>query len=129
MAQALDKMTDRFAEALQETERRGDPGPVTALFAQDAEASNLVRSARGRDQIQQFWAEYLDLFDDVTSEFTRVVQGDGAAALEWVSRGHLRNGRRVEYRGVSVIEVADDAIVRFRTYYDTAPFMNPPTSA
>ena len=46
------------------------------------------------------------------------------AVLEWVSEGTFPDGRPVRYPGVSVLDAQDgDLVRRFRTYYDSAPFL------
>ncbi|MBX9583003.1 MAG: nuclear transport factor 2 family protein [Gemmataceae bacterium] len=122
---------ERFAAALQESEARKDPGPVAGLFGDDAELSNLAHAGprRGADGARQFWQDYLDAFGTIRSEFSSIKQADGWAVLEWTSTGTLPAGKPVEYRGVSVLEVAGDKVSRFRTYYDTAALVTPPAAA
>lgn len=119
-----EQLARRFMDALQESERKKDPGIVTALFSSDAEASSLARKhpARGHDQIRRFWSEYLALFEQIASEFTSTVINDAGGALEWRSRGRLRNGQDIDYRGVSILEMRNDEVIAFRTYFDTAVF-------
>ena len=118
-------LADRFAKALQESEAKNDPGPVAGLFAADAELSNLVHQERGADGARVFWRKYLDAFGSIRSEFSAVKQADGWALLEWTSTGTLAAGKPVEYRGVSILELAGDKVAKFRTYYDTAAFVTP----
>lgn len=119
-----EQVAERFMEALRESERRRDPAPVAALFAEDAECSSLTRkhSARGREQVRQFWETYLRQFEQIASEFTEALIAGDRAALEWRSRGRLNDGEPVDYRGVSIIEVRGDEVTRFRTYFDSAVF-------
>lgn len=124
-----DTLADRFARALQEAEQKKDPGPVAGLFGDDAELSNLSHQERGADGARKFWQTYLDAFGAIRSEFSAVKQFDGWAVLEWTSRGTLAAGKPVEYRGVSILETAGDAVTKFRTYYDTAALVTPPTAS
>lgn len=121
---------DRFARALQESEAKKDPGPVAGLFADDAELSNLAHDEprRGADGARLFWADYLNAFGTVRSEFSAIKQADGWALLEWTSQGTLPAGKPVKYRGVSVLEVAGEKVSRFRTHYDTAALVTPPAA-
>jgi ketosteroid isomerase-like protein len=118
------ELTRRFMEALQGAEQTGDIGPLVALFADDAELSNLggTEPSRVPAGASHFWRAYLDVFQDIRSTFTLVVEGDGAAALEWVSEGDLPGGRPIRYAGVSLLEIGDGRIRRFRAYYDPAAF-------
>ena len=120
------RLTEDFMDALQGFERTGDPGPLVALFHQDGEAVSLGRTepARGHDEMEEFWRDYRTAFRSVRSEFTHVIEGEGGAVLEWVSRGALANGEAVEYKGVTVLEVGGGRIQRCRTYYDSAVFMS-----
>jgi ketosteroid isomerase-like protein len=119
-----ESVAQRFMDALRDAERRRDPEPLVALFGDDAEASTLTRErpARGRDAIRRFWSDYLDQFQQIESEFTGVLTTHAGAALEWRSRGVLRDGRPIEYHGVSLLEFDGGRVRRFRTYFDTSPF-------
>lgn len=111
----------RFQQALQETEKTGEPKHVASLFAEGAPLRNLGGD-HGNDATV-FWQKYLEQFREIRSEFTRQTVGARSAALEWKSRGSLTDGRPVEYRGVSVIEFDNDRVTSFRTYYDSAAFV------
>ena len=111
----------RFKEALQQTEQSRDPSAVASLFKEGARLTNLGGD-HGNDATK-FWQVYIDQFSDIRSEFTGEITSEGAAALEWQSRGTLTDGRPVEYSGVSVIEFDHDAVTSFRTYYDSAAFV------
>ena len=43
--------------------------------------------------------------------------------LEWTTAATLPAGKPVEYSGVTVLDLAPDAVARLRTYYDTAVFV------
>lgn len=120
-------ITKRFIAALQAAEKSKDAGPLAELFATDAELQSIEKRevARGTDGARQFWGEYLSAFESIRSEFGLVVEGDGGAFLEWTSTGALPTGKPVEYRGVSVLELDGDKVKKFRTYYDTTPFVAP----
>src|SRR3954462_5675531 len=114
-------------EALQEAERTGEAGPLVALFADEVELSKLAAPApdRGREGAGRFWRAYLGDFEHIRSTFTRVIEGAGAAALEWVSEGAVPGGRAIRYAGVSLVQIEGDRVRRFRTYYDSAAFVSP----
>jgi ketosteroid isomerase-like protein len=107
---------------LREAEERRDPARLAELFTDDAELSTLTRDEprRGKAGARQFWAEYLQSFGKVQSQFGNVLEADGTAILEWVSDATFPDGRRVKYRGVSILETTGDRVKRFRTYFDTA---------
>jgi ketosteroid isomerase-like protein len=118
-------LADNFMRSLQEAERTGRLEPLVDLFHDDAEALNLGRTepAQGREEVRDFWRTYLSAFREIRSEFTNIIEGDGGAVLEWISRGALPNGEPVEYRGVSVLETDGEKVRKFRTYYDSAVFL------
>lgn len=118
----------RFADALQELERTRDLDAFVEVFADQV---HLVRpegrgDERGKDGARRFWQAYLDQFDEVGSHFSRLEESGHLGELEWTGEGRLRTGRPVSYRGVSLLEIGDDGLVRrFATYYDTAAFLVP----
>jgi hypothetical protein len=111
----------RFKQALQETEQSRDPAAVASLFEEGAQLTNLGGD-HGTDA-RKFWQVYLDQFQEIRSEFTGDIISERSAALEWQSRGRLKDGREVDYRGVSVIDFGGDKLSGFRTYYDSAEFV------
>lgn len=118
-------MADRFAKALQETERSRDPAPLLALFADDCELSNLALTERGTDGARRFWETYLAQFDAIRSGFSHLIETGEQAALVWTSEGTLKGGHPIRYRGVSILEVSGDRVRRFETVYDSAAFVRP----
>lgn len=118
-----------FADRLQEVERSGDVERLVELFTEDAELSKLdgLDVRRGRDGARTFWAEYLDVFADLRSSFTGEVVGEGRGVLEWMAEGTLAGGtaRPIRYPGVSILDVTGGLVSRFRTVYDSAPFLAP----
>jgi ketosteroid isomerase-like protein len=114
-----------FADALRDLESSGDVSRfVAGVFADDVE---LVRPETGQQErgaggARQFWQQYVDQFEEIRSEFSRLVDGE-VAVLEWTSSGRLSGGADVSYSGVSLLDFdGDGRVVRFATYYDTAPF-------
>lgn len=119
------EMAERFMQTLQQIETTGDVEPLVALFAEDAELSNLAmeKPLQGREHIRHFWQNYLSVFDHIRSRFTHVTEGNNTAVLEWISEGALTSDEPLSYRGVSVLETQDGQVYRFRTYYDSAVFL------
>lgn len=119
-----------FQESLRHAEEAGDVEPLVALFAEDATLSNLATASQagtphaGRDGARQFWRDYLEVFEEIHSNFTRSVVSPDTVALEWESKGQLKTGKPLTYRGVSILETRGDKVQHFRTYYDTAPFIS-----
>ena len=116
-----------FADALLAFESGGDASELAALFADGAE---LVRpEASGLDDpgdAEAFWSSYKSQFDEISTEFGEVQEGEDHASLEWTSSGSLTTGRSITYRGVSLLHLdGEGKIDRFATYYDTAAFLEP----
>jgi len=120
--------TQRFADALQELERTRSLDPFLELFSDEVQ---LLRpegrgDARGKDGARRFWQTYLDQFEEIGSTFSRVEESGSLGELEWSGEGRLRTSRPLTYRGVSLLQLDEDGLVRrFATYYDTAAFLVP----
>jgi ketosteroid isomerase-like protein len=116
---------ERFMRELQELEASGQVDKLAALFAEDCELENLAATTpiKGRDSAHQFWRNYRAAFQQIRSEFTRVVERDDIAVLEWEAQGTLQDGSPIQYRGVSILEFDDEQVRCFHTYYDSAAFL------
>jgi rubrerythrin/limonene-1,2-epoxide hydrolase len=116
--------TRRFIEALRALEETNDVERMVSVFDDAAEISNPMEASplHGHDGARRFWRTYRDSFDEIHSDFSRIVESDDAAMLEWTSKGVLRGDRPIDYAGVSVLELRDDKVRRFRTYFDARPF-------
>jgi ketosteroid isomerase-like protein len=118
-------LTKQFISALGELHGDGNVEPLVELFSDDATLSKagLPHDSHGKDGARTFWEQYRRVFGDIESTFHHTVTGDGIACLEWTSTGTLADGADFGYDGVSVLESAGDTIDGFRTYYDTAAFL------
>jgi ketosteroid isomerase-like protein len=121
----MDDLTQKFVDALGELHRGDDVEPLVALFADDAtlDKAGMPHGQSGKDGARTFWEQYRRVFGEIDSTFHNVVTGDGIAFLEWTSTGTLTNGSAFSYDGVSVLESGGDEIEAFRTFYDTAAFL------
>lgn len=122
----MHELTERFVDALNRLHADDDVEPMAALFDDDAQLSKLGQKHQehGPEGARKFWRAYRDLFGEIEATFTHTVQDEDSAALEWTSTGTLRDGRPLNYEGISVLE-GGKAITAFRTYYDSAAFLNP----
>lgn len=111
----------RFIGALHDIETKGDVEGMVALFDDDAVIQNPRDPAPqfGREGARRFWRTYRDSFEEIHSDFSKVVTTDDTAMLEWTSTGRSIGGERVVYSGVSVVEMRDGLVHRFRAYFDT----------
>ncbi|KQY06673.1 hypothetical protein ASD37_10815 [Mycobacterium sp. Root135] len=121
----MDDLTQKFVNALGELHRGDDVEPLVALFSDDAtlNKAGMPHGQSGKDGARTFWEQYRRVFGDIDSTFHNVVAGDGVAFLEWTSTGTLSDGSAFSYDGVSVLESGGDEIEAFRTFYDTAAFL------
>jgi ketosteroid isomerase-like protein len=112
----------RFADTVNQIEQTGDVEPLIELFSDNSTLLSPEREivASGRDAIRKFWSLYLHSFQTVRSTFTRIRSSGELGILEWESEGTLQNGAPFHYCGVSLLDVNDDRVQRFATYYDTA---------
>ena len=119
-----DPRARRFVAALRRFEQDADPEELVGQFAPDATVTRL--DAKGdRTDIAEFWQEYRRSFQELSTTFVDAVEGDDQVALEWTTAAKLPDGKPVEYRGVTVLDLAPDAVARLRTYYDSAAFVTP----
>jgi ketosteroid isomerase-like protein len=122
----MQAITEQFVAALADLHRNREPGPLVDLFAEGATLSKvgMPHQDRGRQGARKFWQRYRDVFDAIDATFQRVANDDRVAFLEWTSEGTLKDGSDFRYQGVSVLEADGDLIDSFRTYYDTAAFID-----
>ena len=111
-----------FADALQTFEKDGDAAALAALFADDAITQRLDARGERRGEVEQFWQEYRAQFDSISTTFYDVVEGGDRVALEWTSDATLTDGRPLQYRGVTIVDLDGGKISKLRTYYDSAQF-------
>jgi ketosteroid isomerase-like protein len=118
MAEA--ETTQQFIEALQVLERDSDPTAMLDLFMENSEAGNIVstREFIGVEGAREFWETYRNSFGEVDSTFRNVIVSNDRAALEWTTTGTSPAGTPIAYEGVSILEMADGKITRFRAYFD-----------
>jgi steroid delta-isomerase-like uncharacterized protein len=86
---------------------------------------------RGAPAIRQFFDEMLTAFPDFDITVDRVVADGSAAVVQWNAHGTFSGGqfqgveptrKRVDLRGVDVMEVADGLVQHNTIYYDGASF-------
>ena len=114
------EVADRFVEALWKLEEDRDVEALVAIHTEDCDVGNVAvsRTFSGHDGLREFWTDYRNTFADMKSEFRNVFADDaGRAALEWTTRG-TSDGNTVSYDGVSILEIEDAKVSRFRAYFD-----------
>lgn len=120
-----ESLVQRFIAGLHRLEETKDPEPLVALYAEQAETSNVVadRIFAGPDGARDFWRRYRGSFGEAHSSFrNEIVVGD-RAALEWTTEGTDTQGAPLRYDGVSILEMAGEGdaetITRFRAFFDS----------
>lgn len=113
-------VTQQFIDALAALERERDVERITALFAPESDVGNIVspRQFSGVEGARAFWKAYRETFSEVASSFRNVIVSDDRAALEWTTTGTSVAGAPISYEGVSILEMGDNKITRFRAYFD-----------
>ena len=114
------EVADRFVKALRKREEDRDVGALVEIHTEDCDVGNVAvpRAFSGHEGLREFWTSYRDTFGEMRSEFRNVFADDaGPAALEWNTSGDA-NGKAVSYDGVSLLEIEDGKVSRFRAYFD-----------
>ena len=114
------EVADKFVEALWKLEEDRDVEALVEVHAEDCDVGNVAvpRTFEGHDGLREFWTSYRDTFGNMKSEFRNVFADEaGHAALEWNTSGDA-NGKDVSYDGVSLLEIEDGKVSRFRAYFD-----------
>jgi steroid delta-isomerase-like uncharacterized protein len=109
-----------------------DPDGIVALGAPDyVDDFVAVGEFRGRDAVRDFFRELFAAFPDFEMTVGRIVADDTSAVVQWHLSGTFSGGtflgigptgRRVDLRGVDVMEIADGLIQHNTIYYDGASF-------
>jgi steroid delta-isomerase-like uncharacterized protein len=101
----------------------GAPGYVDDFVA--------IGEMKGHDAIRAFFRETFAAFPDFDMTVDRIVADESTAVVQWhvtgtfsggPFQGILPTGRRVELRGVDVMEIADGLVQHNTIYYDGATF-------
>lgn len=114
------EVADRFVEALRKLEQDRDVEALVEIHTEDCDVGNVAvpRTFSGHDGLREFWTGYRDTFGDMKSEFRNVFADEaGHAALEWNTSAEA-NGNEVSYDGVSLLEIEEGKVNRFRAYFD-----------
>lgn len=86
---------------------------------------------RGPEQIKSFFRELFAAFPGLETTVTRVVADDKQAAVEWRMTGNFSGGpfqeieptgKRVDMRGLDLLEIQEEQILSNTAYYDGAEF-------
>lgn len=126
------KATEQHARSYFEAMGRRDAAAMADHWREDGVDDVVpVGVLRGRAEIRDFMAATFASMPDAETTIGRVVAGDRTCAVEWRLEGTFTGapfmdieptGKRVELRGVSMLEIEDGQIVSDTGYYDGASF-------
>jgi ketosteroid isomerase-like protein len=114
------EVADKFVEALWKLELDRDVETLVEIHTDDCDVGNVAvpRTFSGHDGLREFWTSYRNTFGDMKSEFRNVFADEaGHAALEWNTTAQA-NGNDISYDGVSLLEIQNGKVTRFRAYFD-----------
>jgi steroid delta-isomerase-like uncharacterized protein len=122
------KATEALARSYFEAVAKRDPQAMAEHWKEDG-VDDLVAVGplRGTEEIVAFFRELFAALPDAETTVTRVVAGETQAVVEWRMTGNFSGGpfqgidptgRRIEIRGLDLLEIEDDQIVGNTAYYD-----------
>ncbi len=111
---------------------RKDPGGIVAVGAPGyVDDFVAIGEIRGHDAIRGFFSELFAAFPDFETVVDKVIADETSAVVQWHAtgtftggpfQGIVPTGRRVEFRGVDVMQIANGLIQYNTIYYDGAGF-------
>jgi steroid delta-isomerase-like uncharacterized protein len=132
MSAAATRTPADVARAAFDAVSRKDPDGIVATGAPGyVDDFVAVGEIRGHDGVQAYFRELFAAFPDFTMTVARIVADDTTAVVQWHAAGTFTGGpfqgiaptrRRVEIRGVDVMEIADGLTQHNTIYYDGATF-------
>ena len=126
------KAVENHARSYFDALARRDPQAMAEHWAEDG-VDDIVPLAplRGHGEIMAFFRELFAAVPDLETTVTRVVAGEREAAVEWRMSGNFTGepfqgvdatGKRVDMRGLDLLQIEDGRIVGNTAYYDGMSF-------
>jgi steroid delta-isomerase-like uncharacterized protein len=126
------KAVEAHARSYFEAVSNRDPHAMADHWREDG-VDDLVPLGplRGSEEIVAFFEELFAAVPDIETTVTRVVAGETQAVVEWRMTGNFTGGpfqgidptgRRVDIRGLDLLEIEDGKIVSNTAYYDGMSF-------
>ena len=132
MSSAATRTPADVARAAFDAVSKRDPDGVAALGAPGyVDDFVAIGEFRGHDAVRAFFRDLFAAFPDFAMTVDRIVADDSTAVVQWHAVGSFTGGpfqgiaptgRRVEIRGVDVMEIADGLVQHNTIYYDGATF-------
>jgi steroid delta-isomerase-like uncharacterized protein len=126
------KAVEAHARSYFEAVSKRDPQAMAAHWSEDGVEDIVpIGPLRGTREIVAFFEEVFAALPDSEMTVTRLVAGETQAAVEWRMTGNFTGGpfqgidptgRRVDIRGLDLLEIEDGKIVSNTAYYDGMSF-------
>lgn len=114
-------IVEAYRNALEALETDGTVDWMVSLFDSTATLSSprAATPEQGADGAHRFWTAYRAAFPTVRTHVDSVTEAPGVATVQWTSRG-LVNGGDVTWKGITVLEHANNRITRLLQLYDVS---------
>ena len=119
-----------YAEAINEAWNSHDIEKVISFYSPDYIGDDVGQAAplRGHAQLRAMLESYWQAFPDLQFEVDSVLAEKDRLVIVWVGQGTHRGtimhipptGHKVEVRGVSIIDIQDNKVVRGQYIWDLA---------
>jgi steroid delta-isomerase-like uncharacterized protein len=129
---AKSRAVEEHARSYFEALAKRDPEGMVSHWSQEGVDDIVPMTVlRGRDQIHGYFRELFAAVPDAEATVQRIVADDRHAAVEWriggtfsggLFQGLEPTGRRVDLRGLDLMEIEDGQILRNTAYFDGAAF-------
>jgi steroid delta-isomerase-like uncharacterized protein len=126
------KLVEQHARSYFDALARRDPADMAAHWAEDGVEEIVPLGVfRGPREVERLFSELFAAVPDAKSEVRRLVSGEREVAVEWRMTGSFTGapfqgleptGRRLELRGLDLLEIEDGKILSNTAYYDGAAF-------
>lgn len=126
------KEVEQHARSYFDALARRDRSAVAEHWSEDGVADIVPLGVlRGRQEIVGLFDDLFSAVPDLETTVTRIVAGEHEAAVEWRMTGRFTGrpfqgveptGRRVDLRGIDLLEIADGENTSLSAYYDGMSF-------
>lgn len=126
------KLVEQHARSYFDALARRDPADMASHWAEDGVEEIVPLGVfRGPREVERLFSELFAAVPDAQSEVRRLLSGEREVAVEWRMTGTFTGapfqgleptGRRLELRGLDLLEIEDGKILSNTAYYDGAAF-------
>ena len=118
--ESVKNTTRNFYAAL----RANDVEAWVSSFAENAVLEDPVGTdpRKGKTEIREFLVGVLALTNEFGISEDHVFINENTAAVKWTGKGVGRNGRKIQFEGIDLIEVNEQGeIILLRAFWDAEP--------